>query len=240
MLVVVAAILTIGFVAVPLLLRAVVLEAFKIPAGSMMPTLMVGDHVLVTKSAYGPDGPPRGDAVVFSFPENEKQDFVKRVIGRGGDRIEVKDGRPLVNGRAIPFCSLGRVELPGFEAPQRGELGLEFLDAAAYFVFYEDDRTGEPGAWTVPAGHFFMMGDNRNNSFDSRMWFEGRGGTVARERIRGRAAYVWLARKATGGVDRERSGLSLAEPRLLGLLAEQPQVRERFERCLSEWPRRGR
>lgn len=240
MLLVVAAILAVAFVALPLMLRAFWVEAYKIPAGSMMPTLMVGDHVFVMKSAYGREGPARGHAVVFSFPENEKQDFVKRVIGRGGDRIEIKAGRPHVNGSAIPFCSIGKVELPGFEASQKGELGLEFLDDAAYLVFYEDGREGEPGAWTVPDGHFFMIGDNRNNSFDSRMWFEGRGGTVARERVRGRAAYVWLAKKPTGGIDRERSGLSLAEPRLLAQVAQVPQARERFDRCLAERAPRAR
>jgi signal peptidase I len=160
-----------------LIIRSFVVQAFKIPSGSMEDTLLIGDHLLVNKFIYGLqvpgiDGrlltirePQRGDIVVFEFPEDhdksfwKRRDFIKRVIGLPGDTIEVRDKKVYVNGQ------------------------LHVVPEAVF-----KDGTLVPGgrdnmpAVKVPAGHYFMMGDNRDRSYDSRFW-----GFVSNEEIKGLA-----------------------------------------------------
>lgn len=145
-----------------LFIRTFVVQAFKIPSGSMIPTLLIGDHILVNKFAYGvknpltgtiwvPVGEPRrGDVVVFKFPQNPDQDFIKRVIGIPGDVVQGIDKKVYVNGRLLadgPAVHLDPQMVPG---------GIQPRDTF--------------GPLTVPPHALFVMGDNRDNSHDSRFW----------------------------------------------------------------------
>jgi signal peptidase I len=149
-------------IVIALFIRTFVVQAFKIPSGSMKPTLQIGDHILVNKFSYGikipyigkvifPVGDPQhGDIVVFKFPVDPRKDFIKRVIGAGGDVVEIQDKTVYVNGK-----------------PLNHDVGV-----------YTDPRTiagslkprDNFGPITVPKGALFVMGDNRDESFDSRFW----------------------------------------------------------------------
>jgi len=145
-----------------LFVRTFVVQAFKIPSGSMLPTLQIGDHLLVTKFSYGVrlpvtgtvlfsrPGPVRGDVVVFRFPRDRSLDYIKRVIGIGGDTIEIRDKQVFVNGQKIA-------------EPHAHYASRDIMSAV-----------GGPrdnfGPVTVPDGKIFLMGDNRDNSYDSRFW----------------------------------------------------------------------
>ena len=204
------------------LLRSFVAEPFKIPSSSMRPTLEVGDFILVNKFTYGirlpvieqkiiPLGDPqRGDVVVFRYPVNPSQDFIKRVIGVGGDEVAYRDKRLTVNGKPWPVQSDGSysyLEGMRFETTQRftetvdtghGEKQHELaLNPAAAPVYQQNVRPfpgrencdyNEHGfTCRVPKGEYFMMGDNRDNSDDSRYW-----GFVPDDHIRGRAFFIWF------------------------------------------------
>ncbi|MES2917009.1 MAG: signal peptidase I [Pseudomonadota bacterium] len=177
-------------------LRSFLFEPFTIPSGSMLPTLQVGDYILVNKYAYGlrlpvlgtrlvPVGKPaRGDIMVFKYPENPSQNFIKRVVGLPGDRVRVEAGRVFVNDRELPR---EQVDFPGAEP---WELYYrETPGAAAHLIRQEEGReAGSPQAeWQVPAGSYFMLGDNRDNSRDSRFW-----GFVPDSYIVGRASVIWM------------------------------------------------
>lgn len=227
----------IGFaVLVALGIRAFVVEAFKIPSPSMYPTLSVGDNIFVNKFIYGPLVPgrstrlfqgrnvERGEVVVFVFPTDPSKDFIKRVIGLPGDRVWVReDGSVEVNGRALPRCEIGpwrgddgegvaRIE----QVPRR--LFLEWHGNYHYLTLQNqaDDMTHgdhcvrEP--CTVPPGQLFVMGDNRDNSYDSRFW-----GFVPQENVKGRALWIWWSNLpgAGCGLRYERFGQSiLGDPRV--------------------------
>jgi signal peptidase I len=161
-----------------LIIRAYIIQAFKIPSGSMIPTLLIGDHILVNKFIYGTDipltdkkilvlrTPEKGDIIVFKYPENPKKDFIKRVIATGGDVIEEKDKIIYVNGTAI------------------NEPYAHHFDRAVRFGGI--DPRDNFGPITVPQDKFFVMGDNRDQSYDSRYW-----GYVDRKDIRGKALVIY-------------------------------------------------
>jgi signal peptidase I len=219
-------------VAVALALRTFVIEAFKIPSGSMIPTLMVGDHIFVNKFIYGPaipftntrvwtNMPPRrGDVMVFAFPEHPEQDFIKRVIAIGGDKLEARNGHPIINGWEVPSCRLGPWSYSDYDSPiarHEGDLYVEFLGDESFLTFY-DHASGffqeYQGPYFAKPGEVWVMGDNRNNSHDSRMWFGGQGGGVPFENIKGRALFVWLSVNE-GSVDFSRMGAPvMGHPRL--------------------------
>ena len=197
-------------IGVALLLRAFVIEAFKIPSGSMLPTLQIQDHIFVNKLAYGPQipftsvrvwdslPPKRGDVIVFVYPDNPpdapSQDFIKRAIALPGDTLVVKDGHPIINGWQVPSCRVGTYEFhEGSSNPaKRGELFVEFLGDMSYLTLFEDGRTDpEQGPYYVKPGETWVLGDNRNNSSDSRAWYGGRGGGVPDANLKGRALFVW-------------------------------------------------
>jgi signal peptidase I len=219
-------------VAVAFALRAFVIEAFKIPSGSMIPTLMVGDHIFVNKFSYGPAipythsrvwtsmPPKRGDVMVFAFPEHPEQDFIKRVIAIEGDKLEAKSGHPVINGWPVPSCRVGAWSYEDYDSPvtrHEGDLYVEYLGNEEYLTFYDRYSGAFPedqGPYFAKKGEVWVMGDNRNNSHDSRMWFGGRGGGVPFENIRGRALFVWLS-VSDSGVDWSREGAPvMGRPRL--------------------------
>jgi signal peptidase I len=231
-------------------LRAFVFEAFKIPSGSMIPTLQVGDHIFVNKFSYGPaipfthkrlwsNMPPhRGEVMVFAFPEHPEQDFIKRVIAVPGDKLEAKNGHPWINGWEVPSCLVGTYVYNDFDSPlqhHEGDLFIEYLGSESYLTFY-DRAAAFPeyqGPFVAKPGEVWVMGDNRNNSHDSRMWWGGRGGGVPFENIRGRALFVWLS-VSENGVDGSRflapvMGRPKLPPAMKGL---EPGV----DKCLRERP----
>ena len=185
-----------------LLFRSFIAEPFKIPSGSMMPTLLVGDFILVNKFAYGLrlpvlntrilhiGEPARGDVFVFRYPENPKEDYIKRVIGLPGDEIEYRNKTLFVNGKEIAETSLG----PYAGAPEPGrrpvdaQVKQEDLEGVEHRIMeFPQAWVGHEGTWKVPEGHYFAMGDNRDNSADSRFW-----GFVPEANLVGKAFFVWM------------------------------------------------
>jgi signal peptidase I len=188
---------------VALFIRQFVVEAFKIPSGSMIPTLLIGDHLLVNKFIYGPripftdtrlftwEQPKRGDIIVFKYPENESKDFIKRVIGLPGDKIEIKDGVLFINDQPVKVKELGLYDSgdQGVRPPyyQKPRLMQEQLGAVSHQILYLRDQTGYNfGPILVPKDSIFAMGDNRDNSQDSRVW-----GFVKENKILGKALIIY-------------------------------------------------
>jgi signal peptidase I len=239
---------------VALLLRAFVIEAFKIPSGSMLPTLQIQDHIFVNKLTYGPVvpiagyrilprlPPKRGEIIVFEYPDpnprNERQDFIKRVIALEGDVLEVDAGHPVINGWRVPSCRVGNYEFNEGSSnyEKRGELHIEYLGEYSYLTLYEDiGFTGRQGPYSVKSGETWVLGDNRNNSSDSRAWFGGRGGGVPGANIKGRAMFVWASFGSDTNITWDRIFTNvLGKPRLP---KEAPQdLVDGIERCLSRRP----
>ena len=170
------------------------MEPFQIPTGSMIPTLKVGDFILVNKYAYGirlpvvgtkiidVGDPERGDSMVF-IPPHEEEYFIKRVIGLPGDRVRYQNKTLYING--VEQTQVFQQEVRDFR-PRQLEFEETFGDRphAIYRNLYNDPRVQE---WVVPEGHYFMMGDNRDQSNDSRFW-----GFVPDENVVGRAFAVWM------------------------------------------------
>lgn len=235
-------------IGVALLLRAFVIEAFKIPSGSMLPTLQIQDHIFVNKLAYGPlvpftsyrlvDSlpPERGDVIVFIFPdpnpEAPSQDYIKRAIALPGDTLVVDGGHPIINGWRVPSCKVGEYAYnEGPDSPEkRGDLYMEFLADKSYLTLYESNRSeGRQGPYHVKAGETWVLGDNRNNSADSRAWYGGKGGGVPDANIKGRAMFVWW------GVDLDRLFMRvLGTPRLPR--GAPPHILSGIEKCLASRP----
>jgi len=238
-------------VVVALALRQFVVEAFKIPSGSMIPTLQVGDHIFVNKFIYGPAipysharlwtrmPPKRGDVIVHAFPENPDQDFIKRVIAVPGDTLEAKNGHPWLNGWEVPHCFVGVYEYTETDAAvmkHEGDLYVEYLGEETYLTLYDRSNGGfsdHQGPFKAKPGEVWVMGDNRNNSHDSRMWWNGAGGGVPFENIRGRALFVWLS-LSDGKWDWSRLGAPvMGRPRLPGDMA---RLAPAMEKCFRERP----
>ena len=240
-------------VAVAMALRAFVIEAFKIPSGSMIPTLMVGDHIFVNKFIYGPAvpwsdarfwtsmPPKRGDVIVFAYPEQPSQDFIKRTIALPGDKLEARSGHPWINDWEVPHCKVGTYTYDDIDTPlghHEGELDVEFLEDQAYLTFYDHTSvSGYQGPFIVKPGEVYVMGDNRNNSHDSRMWWGGQGGGVPFPNIRGRALFVWLS-VSDNGFDWSRFGAPvMGRPRLPpSMRGMQPDL----DQCMRDRPPRAK
>jgi signal peptidase I len=198
------------------LLRSFLFEPFKIPSGSMIPTLLVGDLILVNKFHYGVrlpvinkkiialNDPQRGDVMVFRYPVDPRQDYIKRVVGIPGDEITYNNQTLTINGQKVPVESKG--EFYDEDSLRYSPLFAEKLGANEHNILVEPRRqayygpdpksfpmhencrySAEGVTCKVPAGHYFMMGDNRDNSQDSRYW-----GFVPDENIVGKAFFVWM------------------------------------------------
>lgn len=175
-----------------LVLRLFIFGFYVVPSGSMIPALQPGDRVTVNRVAGAPQ---RGDILVFEFPENPKQDFVKRVIALAGDKLEIKEGHTVLNGWQAPSCLVGkysydeRYDNGGPGVRHVGDVFVEYLDAAAYLIFLDTSGalfSESQGPYVVSATEIMVLGDNRNNSHDSRMWFGGHGGGVPPANIHGK------------------------------------------------------
>ena len=163
-----------------LFVRTFVFQAFKIPTGSMKPNLLVGDHLIVNKFIFAPAvfglerallpmrPIERGDIIVFKFPEEPERDFIKRVIGLPGDTLELRNQTVLINGQALTEPYAHYLFPPAAEGQMEGDLRRKY------------------GPVTVPDSHFFMMGDNRDDSQDSRFW-----GFLPETYVKGRALFIY-------------------------------------------------
>lgn len=197
------------------LLRSFLVEPFKIPSGSMLPTLLVGDFILVNKFTYGVrlpvinkkvievGDPQQGDVVVFRYPPDPSLDYIKRVIGVPGDRVVYENKRLTVNGKSLDqqkqtdYLDKDRLFYTPRFTESSGTVRHDILvepDAPAFiprpgtFHFQENCQYNSQGfECVVPAGHFFVMGDNRDNSQDSRFW-----GFVPNENLVGKAFFIWF------------------------------------------------
>lgn len=170
------------------LVRAFLVQAYNIPSGSMKPTLLVGDFILVNKLVYRLSEPQRGDIIVFKWPVNPQIDFIKRIIGMPGDIIEVRGEKVFINGQELPLRLIGKVEEDGttkliYEEtlPNGTKYRVAFYENP--FMFRKDVDTIR-----VPEGNYFVMGDNRDNSEDSRYW-----GFVPKENIVGKAFVIYFS-----------------------------------------------
>lgn len=179
-----------------LLLRSFFMEPFRIPSGSMTPTLVQGDFILVNKFTYGlrlplvhskflPLGEPeRGDVVVFRFPEDPRIDYIKRVVGVPGDRVRYDDKALFLNGERVPHEFVGTYDGAYWFGAR---IFREYLPGAEHNILVRPQRN-VAGEVVVPDGHYFVMGDNRDASKDSRIW-----GFVPEENLVGRAVLVWMS-----------------------------------------------
>jgi signal peptidase I len=181
-------------------LRVFVVEAFKLPSSSMAPSLMERDHVFVSKVSGLPE---RGSVWVFRDPEAGQNDHIKRVIALPRDEVRVESGQPIINGWKVPRCSVGRIAseraLDSGDSRIAGELFVEFLGSHRYLVLVDPEQ-GPPsfGPFVVPADEYFVLGDNRSNSADSRTWCQGFGMGVPKANLRGHAQVVWLSSLSDG------------------------------------------
>jgi len=194
-------------------IRSVVAEPFRIPSGSMIPTLEIGDFILVNKFAYGlrfpftalrlvsVGEPRRGDVIVFRYPEDPSLDYIKRIVGLPGDEIMVRDNVLHVNGVAVDKRFVSRYSFRDDTCDSStARLYDEQLDAVQHAILNADASVmalAEYGPAVVPPDTVFVMGDNRDNSSDSRRW-----GPVPRSYIKGRAMVIWFSYDAckSGGL----------------------------------------
>lgn len=201
-----------------LLLRSFLAEPFRIPSGSMMPTLLVGDFLLVNKFTYGirlpvinkkiieMNKPARGDIVVFRFPKDPTVDYIKRIIGLPGDKLSYHNKQLYINNTPATQVSLGRYhgvgqgsDMTGAEHFDENLLGIE------HSILVRQGAISAEGSYVVPENHYFVMGDNRDNSNDSRYW-----GTVPEANLVGKAFFIWMNWDwENKGVDFDRIGTVL-------------------------------
>lgn len=186
-----------------LLFRSFLFEPFKIPSGSMIPTLLIGDFIVVAKYSYGlrlpvlntrileTGEPQRGDVFVFRFPEDERVNYIKRVVGLPGDTVTYRNKTLLVNGEPVEQDIVGPWVGEGLNRNRPGsrpQLRMETLGEVDHEILVHAERRDGPAqTWVVPKGHYFAMGDNRDQSLDSRSW-----GFVPEENLVGKALRIWM------------------------------------------------
>ena len=183
-----------------LILRSFLIEPFRIPSGSMMPTLLDGDFILVNKFSYGIrlpvintkiidiGKPKRGDVAVFRYPKDPRIDYIKRIIGLPGDRIVYFNKKIYVNGTLFEQTDKGPYDAAGVGITMAGAIHLsEDIFGEQHDLLIDNDKPILNMEYTVPDGQYFVMGDNRDNSNDSRFW-----GTVPEANMVGRAFMIWM------------------------------------------------
>jgi signal peptidase I len=203
-------------VLIVLLVRSFVFEPFRIPSASMMPGLVDGDFIFVDKFSYGlrlpvidtkivPVGAPRrGDVIVFRLPSDPSVHFIKRLVGLPGDHVVVRDNRIAINGVPVPLTSDGVYSGGyGFTGAQ---LGLERFGAEQHVVMFAPNRDATDFETVVPAGQYFFMGDNRNDSEDSRFPIVG---FVPERNLVGHAVRIWMNWQIPGWPDWRRIGMKI-------------------------------
>jgi len=183
-----------------LILRSFIVEPFRIPSASMMPTLLIGDFILVNKFEYGirlpvinskiieVAGPQRGDIAVFRYPRDPSTPYIKRIVGLPGDHITYKNKQLYINGELMEQRTLERYQGNGASAGMNGAiLRLEDLMGIKHRILVDPSRPATMVDRVVPAGHYFAMGDNRDHSSDSRFW-----GFVPDDNLVGEAFFIWM------------------------------------------------
>ena len=181
-------------------LRSFLAEPFRIPSASMMPTLLIGDFLLVNKFTYGVrlpiinekiipiNEPKRGDIVVFRFPKDPTVDYIKRVVGLPGDKVAYYNKKLTINDVPADQLSLGKYEGVGQGKDMTGTEHLEEnLSGVEHSILIRHEAPTIEGTYVIPPGNYFVMGDNRDNSNDSRYW-----GTVPEENLVGKAFFIWM------------------------------------------------
>lgn len=227
---------TIGYaLLIALVLRVLLFQPFTIPSASMEPTLLQGDYIIVSKFSYGysrhsmplspplfkgrifQHGPTRGDVVVFKLPRDGRTDYIKRLIGMPGDRIQVQDGALHINGKALPRRALSPgvvTEDFGFTHPV--DRYVETMPNGRQYITYDfgpDHAVDNTGVYVVPEGHYFFMGDNRDNSLDSRVSPAAGGvGFVPAENLVGRAQIILLSWNAEASLFKPWTWFTEARP----------------------------
>jgi len=182
---------------IAIVIRSFIVAPFKIPSSSMVPTLEVGDYLFVTRYDYGfripftdiqiaPKAAHRGDVVVFDYPEDRSKDYIKRIVGLPGDEIRYEENKLYVNGKEMPLIEKGpRAYFLGDGSVDMSTVFEESLFEVNHSVLRKDFSIRD-GQWKVPTGRYMVLGDNRNNSRDSRFW-----GFVPQGYLVGKAAIVW-------------------------------------------------
>ena len=203
-------------VLIALVVRTFAFEPFNIPSGSMIPTLLVGDYLFVSKYSYGysryslPWSPPlidgrilesapeRGDVIVFKLPRDNQTDYIKRLIGLPGDRIQVRRGILHINGEPVKRQEVAKHEVNRFLTTETFTEYLETLPNGRQHLIWESsdrDRLDDTQEFRVPAGHYFFMGDNRDNSTDSRVL--NNVGYVPAQNLIGRAEFLFFSHNSS-------------------------------------------
>jgi signal peptidase I len=192
-------IVTGGSIGSALYIRSQGLEAYRIPAASCYPTIVPNDRILVNKNAYNRNDPARGDLVVHINPNNRHENYIKRIVAVAGDTVEMKDNQTYINGRELsqrqlPESTLDNISITVKGQQLKGEVFEETNGSAKYNIFLAklpfDQKTGSFEKITVPKHHCFVLGDNRNNSLDSRNF-----GPIPLATIKGRVDYIYWPAK---------------------------------------------
>ena len=207
-----------------LFVRTFVFQAFKIPTGSMENNLLIGDHLLVNKFVFGPNASSlerallpmgtihRGDVIVFKYPVDPTRDFIKRAIGLPGETLEVRSKKVYINGQALDEPYAHYIQTPTSPAEFREVTSLDVLE--------------HYGPVVVPPDHYFMMGDNRDNSADSRIW-----GFMPREYVKGKAVVIYWSYEGEREDDQESAGATIKR---LGSVVAHFFTRTRWSRMLHQ------
>ena len=219
-------------VAIFLLIRIFLFQPFTIPSASMEPLLRNGDYIVVTKFDYGfsrysiPFSPPlfegrlfgreprRGDVIVFRVPTANNVDYIKRLIGLPGDEVQVKEGKLYLNDAVVPDVDLGPARSQGAMALSVRRLRETLPEGRAFDIFDAGYTMGDnTDVFVVPAGHYFFMGDNRDNSLDSRFTTDSGGvGLVPAERLIGRARIIVMSWRPGASLSKPWTWFTHAEP----------------------------